>query len=366
MPLAERTGSEVVLFNLICHAAGKGWDVGVACAREGPLIRELPSSIPVFVHERWNRGRRKYEGLVRRALQEKETFFSSTHRTFKPDVWYINTIAQPEIVRLAQAKHIPCVLHTHEMEHMLRDASAGEIESMTTYPELVIAGSQTARQVFTTLGRTKNIEVCYGAIDPAKVKWDAESRQALRRSLGVSDETFIWAMAGTLQPNKNPARFVALAAEMLSRGNDVHFLWIGGKDSGYSFFVKKLPTELSIADRVTFLGQQTDDYYNWLNAADGLVITSFRESFSIVAVEAAYLGKPIVSFDCGGVKEVLRDGMGVVIDSWNNSDLVAAMEGVMSGRIPVDHQVSRDRVKEFFIEVQGERWEGFMREYFGA
>ena len=114
------------------------------------------------------------------------------------------------------------------------------------------------------------------------------------------------------------------------------------------------------------MGARSDDYYDHLNAADGFVLTSAKESFSLVSVEAAYLGKPVVAFDCGGVREIVSEGMGTIVGSWNVSDLVREMSKVMNGETRFDSLVARERVKEFFVGTQGERWLGLMRKYFPA
>ncbi len=93
------------------------------------------------------------------------------------------------------------------------------------------------------------------------------------------------------------------------------------------------------------------------------MLTSFNDSFPIVLIEAAYLGKPIVSFNSGGVREFVREGMGAVVDSWNNSDLIAAMAAVMRGEASFDPRAAKSRALEFDIAAQGERWERVVREY---
>jgi hypothetical protein len=54
--------------------------------------------------------------------------------------------------------------------------------------------------------------------------------------------------------------------------------------------------------------------------------------------------------------------MGAVVDSWNNSDLIAAMASVMRGETPFDPRAARSRAMEFDIAAQGERWERVVRE----
>jgi hypothetical protein len=58
--------------------------------------------------------------------------------------------------------------------------------------------------------------------------------------------------------------------------------------------------------------------------------------------------------------------MGVVIDSWNNADMIRALGAVMNGETFFDPQISQERVKEFYIDVQGERWMDVMRKYFAS
>ena len=366
MPLAARTGSEVALWNLIRYATASGWQAGVVSREEGDLLKELPPEVPVFVYYRLNLLRRTLFSARRRlGGQADDRFLKAVNERFKPDIWYVNTILQPDVVIQSARRQIPCVLHTHELEQILERVQETELNALIQTPRLVVACSDAARNVFKTLGRSDRVEVCYETIDSERIKWSDDRSVELRKSLGVTDGTFIWAMTGTLDANKNPVRFAEIAARMVESTPDVHFLWIGKGDSAYAAFARARARALRVDGKVSFVGEQTDDYYNYLNAANGVVITSFKESFSLTAAEAAYLGKPVGSFNCGGVKEIISDRMGVVIDSWNNDDLIRAMEGVMCGEIPFDPLVSRERVKEFSLEVQGARWKGFLQEYFG-
>jgi hypothetical protein len=50
MLTAARTGSEMALHNFIRHAAGRGWEMGVACEVEGELLRRMPPGVPTFTY----------------------------------------------------------------------------------------------------------------------------------------------------------------------------------------------------------------------------------------------------------------------------------------------------------------------------
>lgn len=361
---ASRTGSEIALCNLISYAVRNGIDACVACREGGELISQLPPAVPVFVYREWGPVKRTYAGLSRRLRGDGNGFTSFVDSRFAPDVWHVNTIIQPECVLEAKRKNAKCVVYSHELEHILSDLSEPEARVIVSYPQLILANSQASLEVLRRLGRRNDIEVCYPSIDPQTIRTDSDAASKLRRELGISDETFVWAMAGTLDPNKNPSRFVSIALEMLGQGHDVHFIWLGDFDSAYAQYVKQVARESRFSEKITFAGARTHDYYDWLNATNAAVITSFKESFSLVAVEAAYLGKPVVSFDSGGTREIVREGMGVVIDSWNDADLIQAMLRVMNGEVAFDRTVAEQRAREFSIELQGKRWLDLLTNYF--
>lgn len=366
MMSGNRTGSEVGLFNYICHADRRKVKMAVACPVEGELLRELPPDVPVFVHrpeENWRLSRRVLRKLSSSRAFEMDNPALGASRRFGPDVWYINTIIQPELVRLAARLGIPCVLHSHELEQVLWTLKESEARDIIEVPRLVIAGSRTAEGVLRTLGRGENIEVCYETIDREKIKFDPERSRALRRRLGIGERSFVWLMSGSLDPNKNPVLFAELARDLLDRGHDAHFLWLGGTENGYSLYARNRAAALRLSERLVFVGARADDYFDYFGAGDGLALTSAKESFSIVTVEAAYLGKPVVAFNCGGVSEIVREGMGVVIDSWNRRDLAAAMERVMSGELPHDPAVARERAEGFDISARVGHWERTLAEH---
>jgi glycosyltransferase involved in cell wall biosynthesis len=366
MGTGARTGSELALYNYIRHAAACGWELAVACEGEGELLGEMPAGAPTFVYGYGAQGlgRRAYEGL-RRSVSKVEDLLSvsAIHRKFRPDAWYVNTCIQPRLVAQARRNRIPCVLHTHELEQMLGRVTEAEARLLVEYPLLVVASSRAARDVFLTLGRKSALELCYAGVDLSAVRADESRAREVRRSLGAGERTFVWAMSGTLDPNKNPVRFAEVAAEMLGAGHDARFLWVGGGGSGYALYAAERARALGVADRLTWAGERRADYYDYLNAADGLVLTSYRESLSLVSVEAARLSKPVVSFDNGGVREVVGPGTGVVVESWNNSDLIAAMLRVMRGEAGFDAAAARARASEFDAAALGPRWERVVREH---
>jgi glycosyltransferase involved in cell wall biosynthesis len=102
------------------------------------------------------------------------------------------------------------------------------------------------------------------------------------------------------------------------------------------------------------------DYFDYLDGADAVVMTSWDESLSMVILEAAALGKPFVSFASGGPQEIFRTGMGAIIQSWDPRDLASAMLRVMRGEIAVSPEACRRRARDFDVGAVVERWQSLL------
>lgn len=363
-----RTGSEIALYNIIRHANRTEFEMAVAAGGEGELLKELPADVPYSIYadnespSLLSRAKRRARRLVSR---EPEEWLAEYARNYEGYIWYVNSIVQPWVVRQARRFGVDCAVQSNEMEHMFWHLQDQDARDLIEYPRLVLANSESARKVLWQLGRKERLEVNFTSVDLSRVVASQKRARAIRAELGIREGTFVWAMAGSVDSNKNPVLFTELAHELSQRGHQVHFLWlVGGEERGYQRYVEGVAESLNLAGKVTFVRPPTGDYYEYLNSSDGLVVTSTRESFSMVTVEAAYLGKIVVAFNCGGVKEIVRDGMGAVVDLWNRADLIAAMEAAMTGRLAFDPNVARARLAEFDAPVQARRWEQLMRDHF--
>jgi glycosyltransferase involved in cell wall biosynthesis len=369
-PFCGRTGSELALYNLISHADRANTPMAIACGTRGSLRRMFPPDVQVFNY--WHA-----LSFADRALQKdsRGLWFTNglfngiirlIHERVRPDAWYINTIVQPNVLALARELRIPCILHTHEFEFALSNLKPREIEDMISYPKLIIAASQCAAEVFRVLGRRNNIEVCSGTVDINQIKSDEEQSLSIRKSLNIPPDAFVWAMSGVRDIRKNPVKFVKIASEILKSEPQTHFIWIGGEQTGYSEYAGALAKSLGADRNIIWVSELVGDYFHYLNVANGFVMTSLDESLSIATLEAAALGKPFVSFNSGGPKEIFRDGMGAIVDSWNIEDMAKVMLQVMRGDVYLSPDISRARAREFDVSVTVKQWERTILTYMGT
>ena len=86
-----------------------------------------------------------------------------------------------------------------------------------------------------------------------------------------------------------------------------HLTIVGAGDE--EAHLKKLCSDLKLDARVFFEGQQSNPY-PYMKDADLFLLTSQREGFPNVLLEANSVGLPIVAFACqGGIKEIIKEGM---------------------------------------------------------
>jgi glycosyltransferase involved in cell wall biosynthesis len=94
----------------------------------------------------------------------------------------------------------------------------------------------------------------------------------------------------------------------------------------------------------------TENPYAFMAAADLLVVSSVREGFSIVLIEAMTCGCNVISTDCPeGPSEILEDGkFGRLVTPGDSAALAEAM--IQSLQSPVDKQLLIDRASYFSVE----------------
>ncbi len=146
---------------------------------------------------------------------------------------------------------------------------------------------------------------------------------------------------------------------------DAHFV-VGG-DGGERRALESLASHLGVSQAVSFVGFQPDaDYPHLFSLADVFAITSPAELQSVVTLEAAASGLPIVAARAGALPELVREGTNghlfpvgdvdqlasAIVDVLSNEGRRRAM-GTASRQIAAEHSLERtlDRFEWLYQEV---------------
>ncbi len=143
----------------------------------------------------------------------------------------------------------------------------------------------------------------------------------LRALLQLSEDVKLVGIVGRLVPIKNHAYFIDIAERVLKKNDNVRFLLIG--DGELKDELLAMITAKGLQQRVFITGfiNEVEKIYSDL---DIVALTSKNEGTPVTLIEALACGKPVISTDVGGVRDILQHGKYGWLEEQNNADKYAA------------------------------------------
>lgn len=168
-------------------------------------------------------------------------------------------------------------------------------------------------------------------------------RDAVRRQLGVDDGTVLLLLAAHNFRLKGVPELLAVAGQLAANGRDVHVVVAGGKRLTKW---RRVAGRLGLADRATFVGSVADltPYYA---AADAYVHPTYYDPCSLVLLEAAASGLPIVTTRrFNGAAELFHEGDEIlsVEDPHDGEALFERVEALFDARLRAELGAAARRV----------------------
>ncbi len=358
-PTGFFTGAEVFLKNLARYfQKTEGYFYFPA---KGTLADYLSRDFKVYVPIRTTR---PYLGfflaLVARVFKAdvERLYLKRLHRKLKPDIWYINTLNSHRFCKMAQEMGIPYVVHFHELPSMYERVRPEELKHILSSAKLCIGCSSLVLEKLQTLGARRTGKF-FEVVDIAQVHHDRGlvSKEIEQHEITASTK-FTWVMSGSMSYRKG-LDFIPQIAERLK--DVANIVWIGYGRSGFRYYVEQQIDQFDLSN-VFLVGDKHEDYYAWMDSADGFMLTSREDPFPLVMIEAAALGKPIVSFDSGGAGEFILPGMGEVVENYNIEAFVQAMQRVMQPGYEFSATIATDRAAQFDAATKVHDWENQVEE----
>lgn len=226
---------------------------------------------------------------------------------------YVNSGTNGRLMPALRAMGRPVVTHVHELAYSLRrfNRPAG-LEAVLNGTDHFLAVSSAAVSDLQALGVprervTRVPDFLSGMPAPADA---AAARREICQRLGLAQDTRLVTACGHIDRVKGPDLFVAMAGLLANRiAAPVAFLWIGGvTDRALARRVRAEVRRKGLDRVVRFVGA-VEDCTPFFAASNVVVITSRVESFSLVALEAGALGRPVVGFAAArGLADLLDAG----------------------------------------------------------
>ncbi|MES2458557.1 MAG: glycosyltransferase family 4 protein [Bacteroidota bacterium] len=357
-----RTGSEVLLWYLLGTLDPAKYEIFVFCSNKGELYDLLPEYVQKNV--RYKNSPIFLERVLRRVVrflgQDPLSYqLNSIHKKFKPDIWYINTIALSDVYEAGKVLNVKMVTHIHELLNAFTLISRDGLSKIISHSATCIACSEIVSETLINLGHP-DVRLQYSFVDTDAIATDATKISHIKHDLGILPEDFVWVLAGGATYMKGLDRVLPILEYF--KDTTIKILWLGAQfDSGLDFYVKTV-ADLKYPGRLIFGGVQGEDYYNYLSVANGFLLLSREESFSMVMVEAAWLGVPVVAFDVGIAQRFISRDMGFVVNEGALKEFISCMQTVQTNPNTIDRAALRQAAENYSLKQQLPKFEALLAE----
>jgi len=313
----SRGGGEEFLRELLPGLVKKGMQVGLVCRPNTPLVDMFRGSgIALYPTDR--SGPRAVSSVFNIAsIIRKERY------------QIVNIQRGHDIVQSLVAARIsgqrPILMYTPQVPEFIRSRFLlRRMDGIATISRHIRDGLISFDQSLAS-----RITVLYYGIDLGKFKPSAVQRGWLRKRFGLTPDTKIVGTVGDLW--KNQIEFLDVLSVLRSRNPDVRYA-IVGTDSGSAAVdaFKQRAAELGLQECILWPGRLAkDDMLSFYADIDIAVSTYRNEGFGIWILEAMAMGRPVVSFNAGGIRDSLENSpCGILVDG-GASEMAGALYGLL-------------------------------------
>ena len=210
----------------------------------------------------------------------------------------------------------------------------------------VVCVSQTVKEQFDKLFQNRfDSTVLYNVIDDAAIC----EKALLSLPEGTKKRRLTVLSVGRFTPAKNYMRLLRTHKRLLDEGLE-HDLWILG-DGPERPMLEQYVAENNLQDTVSMPGFM-ENPYPFMREADLLVCSSIFEGYSTFMTEGVILGKPIVTTDVSGAKELLGDSEFGWITENNDEAFYQGMEMLLSDSSSRDKYSARTKKRSHAFSAE--------------
>jgi glycosyltransferase involved in cell wall biosynthesis len=218
--------------------------------------------------------------------------------------------------RAAHAERVPVIVHTihglpfHPYETWWRNALYTRLERMAaqwTHRIVSVADAMTDQAVAAGVAKREKFVTVYSGMETETFLTCAQQRAAMRERFGFGDDDFVVGKIARLFDLKGHEYVIGAAPRILAAHPNVRFLLVG--DGILHERLEAQAERLGVRDKIVFTGLvPASQVAGHIAAMDALVHASLREGLARVLPQALLAGKPVVSFDVDGAREVVIEG----------------------------------------------------------
>ncbi|MDO5580649.1 MAG: glycosyltransferase family 4 protein [Planctomycetia bacterium] len=303
-------------------------------------------------------------------------------REFKPDVVHTHSAKAGILGRYAaRAVNVPVIVHGvhgapfypyqnplvrwfyRKCEQAAARKTDGFVSVADAMTDLMVEGKVAPREKFSTI---------YSGMEVESFLNSGDLRAESREKLGISPDKVVIGKAARLFHLKGHEYVIEAAKEVVRSCPNAVFLFVG--DGILTEPLKKKIREAGLSDYFIFTGLVRPEHIPEMFAAMDIVVhTSLREGLARVLPQGLLSGKPVVSYDIDGAREVVLDGKtGFLLPPGeiprlaedlirlvNDPELRArfGQEGRKRFSKQFDHHFMTERIRSLYVELLKKKME---------
>lgn len=300
----------------------------------------------------------------------------SIHR-LRPEVVHTHSSKAGIVGRAAAwAERVPAVVHTiHGLPFGPSESPAKNrlyvaLERWAArrcHAIVSVCDAMTEQALAAGVGRPEQYTTVYSGMDVDAFLHPPRSREDVRRELGLADDEVAFATVARLFERKGHDDILAAAPDVLRANPKVRFVFIG--DGIWRDRLKAEAARLGVAHAVLFVGLVSPGRIpELLQATDAVVHPSLREGLARVLPQALIVGRPVISYDVDGAREVVRPETGILLPPRSIGGLRDAVlrlaadpdlrrrlgaEGRARFAEPFRHEAMTDALRSLYLRLLG-------------
>jgi glycosyltransferase involved in cell wall biosynthesis len=348
----NRTGAEVVLFNLICRLDPTLYQVGLIVTSEsGQLINELPKHIDCFQLKVKYSIVDKVLHYFGKDLLSKQ--LSKIQKKGQYSIWYVNSLSPSFVLKYARSFNVKTVCHVHELSSNYSYLSDNDFNNVLK-SDLIISCSQLVYEQI--------IKSYDGRIETINSAIDTNYIAGLNLKRKNESKVITIVCSGSISDRKGTDLFIEVAQRLNNK--NYKFVWLGQfSKSGYSLWIKQNLAKLRLSN-IEFISPTSQlEYYSEINNADLYFSSSREESLGLAMMEALYLGLPVVALNSGGPSLFINESNGFLINSFDAKVISSSINHFIEVKINnYSREVLQNIPIKFNLNNEFIRWEGLLKQ----
>ena len=236
---------------------------------------------------------------------------------------------------------------------------------------ITVADAMTDQANAAGIGRPEQFVTAYSAIeeDDFLEPISRESKMQFRKKYGIGEDAIVLVTIARLFMLKGHEYIIESAKQLSKRFEKCVWLFVG--DGNLAEHFKKQVRELGLTERIKFTGLLPPNQIPLaIASSDILVHCSLREGLARTLPQAMLCGKPAVSFDVDGAREVVNENTGRLVEPKNIEQLTQSCAELMededlrkrlgeNGRMSVKEKFAPDtmvdKIEEIYNKLIAER-----------